>query len=36
MFSWDTGKALKNYEKHGAPFEQAAIFSDPDSLDCET
>ena len=36
MFSWDTGKALKNYQKHGIPFEEAAtIFSDPDGLDWE-
>lgn len=36
MFSWDTGKALKNYEKHGVPFEEAAtVFSDPDGLDWE-
>ena len=36
MFSWDTRKALKNYEKHGVPFEEAAtIFSDPDGLDWE-
>ena len=36
MFSWDARKALKNYEKHGVPFEEAAtIFSDPDALDWE-
>jgi uncharacterized protein len=36
MFSWDAGKALKNYEKHGVPFEEAAtIFADPDALDWE-
>ena len=36
MFSWDARKALKNYEKHGVPFEEAAtIFSDPDGLDWE-
>ena len=34
MFSWDAPKALKNCEKHGVPFEEAAtIFSDPDGLD---
>ena len=34
MFSWDARKALKNYEKHGVPFEEAAtIFCDPDGLD---
>ena len=36
MFSWDTRKALTNYEKHGVPFEEAAtIFSDPEGLDWE-
>ncbi len=36
MFSWDTGKARKNYEKHGVPFEEVAtIFSDPEGLDWE-
>jgi len=36
MFSWDTRKALKNYEKHGVPFEEAAtIFGDPEALDWE-
>ena len=36
MFSWDAQKALKNYEKHGVPFEEAAtVFSDPDGLDWE-
>jgi uncharacterized DUF497 family protein len=36
MFSWDAPKALKNYEKHGVPFEEAAtIFSDPEALDWE-
>ena len=34
MFSWDAGKALKNYEKHGVPFEEAStVFNDPDGLD---
>ena len=34
MFSWDARKALKNYKKHGVPFEEAAtIFGDPDGLD---
>ena len=34
MFSWDAPKALRNYEKHGVPFEEAAtVFSDPDGLD---
>jgi uncharacterized DUF497 family protein len=27
MFSWDTREALKNYEKHGVPFEEAERFS---------
>ena len=36
MFSWDTRKALTNYEKHGVPFEEAAtIYSDPAGLDWE-
>ena len=36
MFSWDAGKALKNYEKHGVPFEEAStVFGDPDGLDWE-
>lgn len=34
MFSWDAGKALKNFRKHGVPFEEAStIFSDPEGLD---
>ena len=36
MFSWDAPKALKNYQKHGVPFEEAStVFSDPDALDWE-
>jgi uncharacterized protein len=36
MFSRDVQKALKNYEKHGVPFEEAAmVFRDPDGLDWE-
>jgi len=36
MFSWDARKALKNYEKHAVPFEEAStVFSDPDGLDWE-
>jgi len=36
MFSWDARKALRNYDKHGVPFEEAAtLFSDPDGLDWE-
>jgi len=34
MFSWDTRKAIGNFEKHGVPFEEAAtVFGDPDGLD---
>ncbi len=36
MFSWDAGKAIANFEKHGVPFEEAAsVFVDPDGLDWE-
>ena len=36
MFSWDPRKALKNFEKHGVPFEEAAtVFGDPEGLDWE-
>lgn len=36
MFSWDARKALKNREKHGVLFEEAAtVFADPDALDWE-
>src|SRR4051812_40613418 len=36
MFSWDTHKAISNYEKHGISFEEAsAVFADPDALDWE-
>ncbi|MBI3662607.1 MAG: BrnT family toxin [Acidobacteria bacterium] len=36
MFSWDARKALRNYEKHGVPFEEAAtVFGDADALDWE-
>lgn len=36
MFSWDARKALKNYQKHGVPFEEAAtVFSDAEGLDWE-
>ena len=36
MFSWDTRKALKNYEKHGVTFEEATtVFADPNALDWE-
>ena len=33
MFSWDTQKAITNYEKHGIPFEEAVtVFSDSEGL----
>lgn len=36
MFSWDAGKALKNNEKHGVAFDEAAtIFGDPEALEWE-
>jgi uncharacterized DUF497 family protein len=36
MFTWDTRKAIINFEKHGVSFEEAAtIFADPDGLDWE-
>ncbi len=36
MFSWDAGKALQNYKKHGVLFEAAAtVFADPEGLDWE-
>lgn len=36
MSSWDAFKALKNYQQHGVPFEEAStVFSDPDALDWE-
>ena len=36
MFSWDTQKAISNYEKHGVSFEEAAtVFGDPDALNWE-
>jgi len=34
VFSWDTRKALRNLEKHGVSFEEAAtVFADPDALE---
>jgi uncharacterized DUF497 family protein len=34
MFSWDTQKAISNYEKHGVSFEEATTaFGDPEALD---
>jgi uncharacterized protein len=36
MFSWDTQKAISNYEKHSVFFEEAStVFADPDALDWE-
>jgi len=36
MFSWDTQKAIRNFEKHGVSFEEAAtIFADEEGLDWE-
>lgn len=35
-FEWDEGKAGRNIEKHGVPFEEAAtVFGDPLSLTIE-
>lgn len=34
MFSWDTEKAISNYEKHKVSFEEAAtVFADEQALD---
>jgi uncharacterized DUF497 family protein len=36
MFTWDTQKAILNFEKHGISFEEATtIFSDADALNWE-
>lgn len=36
MFTWDTRKAIINFEKHRVSFEEAAtIFADADGLDWE-
>jgi len=36
MFSWDTNKAISNFEKHNVSFEEAAtVFLDPDGLHFE-
>ena len=36
MFSWDTQKAIDNFEKHQVPFEEAAtVFADERALDWE-
>ena len=34
MFAWDTRKALRNLDKHGVTFfEAASIFEDPEALE---
>lgn len=36
MFSWDTGKARRNWKKHGVSFEEACtIFADSAALELE-
>jgi uncharacterized protein len=36
VFTWDTQKAINNYEKHRVTFEEATtVFADPDALDWE-
>jgi uncharacterized DUF497 family protein len=36
VFSWDIGKAITNFEKHGVSFEEAAtVFGDSDGLDSD-
>lgn len=36
MFSWDTRKAIRNFDKHGVSFEEGAtVFADEDALDWE-
>ena len=36
MFTWDSQKAILNYDKYGVSFEEAAtIFADPNALDWE-
>lgn len=36
MFSWDAAKALRNHEKHGVTFPEAAtVFADPEALEWE-
>ena len=36
MFSWDTQKSIKNYDKHKVSFEEAAsVFIDEKALDWE-
>jgi uncharacterized protein len=34
VFTWDTAKAVQNFEKHGVSFEEAVtVFADPEALD---
>jgi uncharacterized DUF497 family protein len=34
VFTWDIGKAIANFEKHGVSFEEAAtVFGDANGLD---
>jgi uncharacterized DUF497 family protein len=34
VFSWDAAKAIRNHEKHGVSFDEAAtIFADPEALE---
>jgi uncharacterized DUF497 family protein len=36
MFSWDAAKALRNHEKHGVTFEEAAtVFGDEEAVEWE-
>ncbi len=36
MFTWDTRKAIANYEKHGVSYEKAAtVFADANGLGWE-
>lgn len=32
MFSWDVRNALKNYGKHGVPFEEARLKNDVETI----
>jgi uncharacterized DUF497 family protein len=34
VFSWDPQKAIRNFQKHAVPFEEAAtVFADADALE---
>jgi uncharacterized protein len=36
VFTWDTGKATRNLERHGVSFEEpATVFADPLALEWE-